>query len=232
MPSSPSANPQSRLALVKGAFSFLLFPFLFLVLAPAQTQKPIASKTTPPRANELTLAGLRPGRDTVGKAKARFGTENMTDDGEVVTWTCIESVLILDLSGGKAIRSVMVSKNGMSVSSRNGLSSHETKQTPSSCLQITKKEIIEQGKVIGFKNLWSTGKGLSLGDSVARLQTLYGEPDSKSPSSKGGQQLELWYYAFDWAGADVPQVMEVLCTKERDERTGHVLEITLAAPSL
>jgi hypothetical protein len=42
----------------------------------------------------------------------------------------------------------------------------------------------------------------------------------------------LWYYAFDWAGPDVPQVMEVVCTKEQDGQPGYVVEITLAAPSL
>ena len=61
---------------------------------------------------------------------------------------------------------------------------------------------------------------------------LYGEPDSRSPSTKDGQPLELWYYAFDWAGADVPQVMEVLCTREAEGKPGQVVEITLAGPSL
>jgi hypothetical protein len=42
----------------------------------------------------------------------------------------------------------------------------------------------------------------------------------------------LLYYAFDWAGADVPQVMEVVCTLEEDGKPGRVVEITLAAPSL
>jgi hypothetical protein len=36
------------------------------------------------------------------------------------------------------------------------------------------------------------------------------------------------FYAFDWAGSDVPQVMEVLC----ERATGRVVEITLAFPSL
>jgi hypothetical protein len=79
---------------------------------------------------------------------------------------------------------------------------------------------------------WKTGLGLRLWDSTAKIRQLYGEPGSKSPSSKGGQQLELWYYAFDWAGPDVPQVMEVLCTAEEGGKPGRVVEITLAAPSL
>jgi hypothetical protein len=61
---------------------------------------------------------------------------------------------------------------------------------------------------------------------------LYGAPDSRSPSTKGGRQLELLYYAFDWAGADVPQVMEVACTVKEGLPPGRVVEITLAAPSL
>jgi hypothetical protein len=36
------------------------------------------------------------------------------------------------------------------------------------------------------------------------------------------------FYMFDWAGSDVPQVMEVSCDKE----TGRVVEIMLAFPSL
>ena len=69
-------------------------------------------------------------------------------------------------------------------------------------------------------------------DPATKVMELYGEPDSRSPSTKDGQPLELWYYAFDWAGPDVPQVMEVLSTKAHDGQPGHVVEITLAAPSL
>jgi hypothetical protein len=80
--------------------------------------------------------------------------------------------------------------------------------------------------------LWATGRGLKLDDDVNTVSRLYGPPDSKSPSTRDGQPLELWYYAFDWAGPDVPQVMEVLCTREQDGKPGRVVEITLAAPSL
>jgi hypothetical protein len=79
---------------------------------------------------------------------------------------------------------------------------------------------------------WKTGLGLRIYDSEQKLLRLYGEPDSKSPSTRDGQPLELMYYAFDWAGPDVPQVMEVLCTQQKDGQPGRVVEITLAAPSL
>jgi hypothetical protein len=52
--------------------------------------------------------------------------------------------------------------------------------------------------------------------------------ESPGPSVKGEHELELLYYAFDWAGSDVPQVMEILCARE----SGRVMEITLAYPSL
>jgi hypothetical protein len=71
---------------------------------------------------------------------------------------------------------------------------------------------------------WKTGRGLRVWDSTSAALKLYGEPDSRSPSTKEGQPLELWYYAFDW--------MEVLCTREADGMPGLVVEITLAGPSL
>jgi len=37
---------------------------------------------------------------------------------------------------------------------------------------------------------------------------------------------------FDWAGLDVPQVMEMLCTAPKDGTIGRVVEITLAANNL
>jgi hypothetical protein len=58
------------------------------------------------------------------------------------------------------------------------------------------------------------------------------QQDSRSPSTRDGQPLELMYYAFDWAGPDVPQVLEVLCTRDKDAQLGRVIEITLASSGL
>jgi hypothetical protein len=73
---------------------------------------------------------------------------------------------------------------------------------------------------------------VGIGGESAQVLELYGNPDSRSPSTKGGQPLQLLYYAFDWAGPDVPQVMQVVCTPEQDGQAGRVVEITLAASSL
>ena len=76
------------------------------------------------------------------------------------------------------------------------------------------------------------GRAGSQGDACWQTVALYGNPDSRGPSTKAGQPLELLYYAFDWAGPDVPQVVQVVCTPEKDGLPGQVVEITLAASSL
>ena len=235
MPSSPSTD--SHGGLCSGRFPkrapFGLLLLCACAIASAQAPKSTPKKAGPQRANELTLAGLRPGRDTVAKARAKFGTKDMTTNGAAVVWTCADWRLTLDLAEQQSIRSVTLSEIGSRATDADNSSSHRTKEFPIPCyLKIATPRELEQGTPMGPKNIWTTGRGVALENSAERLIRIYGPPDSKSPSSKGGQQLELWYYAFDWAGPDVPQVMEVLCTKEKDGMPGKVIEITLAAPSL
>jgi hypothetical protein len=188
-------------------------PLLFLVLVSATrgqspASRPAAKIAASHRANELTLAGLRPGKDSMLRAKQlnqRVDPKSVTHDTQTV-WldTCRSQVLAVDFDTEQTIQVIRAASNS-------GPAAHCPATGPSA---------------------WRTGRGLGMGDSAAKLLSLYGEPDSRSPSTKGGQPLELWYYAFDWAGANVPQVMEVLCTVEKDGQPGRVVEITLAAPSL
>jgi hypothetical protein len=185
---------------------FLSFLAATVATAQAVHQQP-AKGATAHRANELTLAGLRPGRDTLNRAMQLYHTvdpKSSTNDSQTV-WldTCARHTLTVDFDDDKKIQVI-----------RTGLN-----PTPATCRAVS-------------LNVWKTGRGLGVGDTTARLSQLYGEPDSKSPSTRDGQPLELWYYAFDWAGPDVPQVMEVLCTRESEGQPGRVVEITLAAPSL
>ncbi len=189
----------------------LLALSLFAALTSAQTPKPAPPKTSQPtRVNELTLAGLRPGRDNLGKALHHYGdSQNGNSTSGEATWQnpCKPETLTVDHDPSNKIETVRVT------------------------ILIGVDDAVCFDKP-GVNRSWRTGRGLSITDPTTKIALLYGEPDSKSPSSKDGQQLELWYYAFDWAGADVPQVMEVLCTKEKDGVPGRVIEITLAAPSL
>ena len=186
--------------------SLLLASLLASTLAIAQTPpRPTAKKVPAKRVNELTLAGLRPGKDNAARASGMYrkwlpGPDRKEDQ---LSWwdECHGLKLVVDLDGKQKIQ----------------------------VLRLTKWAIAGDC----FKPApWKTGHGLRVGDSTEKVAQLYGEPDSRSPSTKDGQPLELWYYAFDWAGPDVPQVMEVLCTKEKDGEPGRVVEITLAAPSL
>ncbi len=227
---SPSANHDLWTdRLLKRA---LLSLSLVGTITAAQCRKPAPKKSpVQGRANELTLAGLRPGRDSITKAKAKFGTKNMSTDNESVSWTCAGWRVTLDLADQKLIRTVILQDNPSYVE-KSPTNRITGLPTPCYLKNSTAGVQLEQGKAFALKNLWITGKGVALGDSTDRLLGIYGKPDSFSPSTRGGQSLELWYYAFDWAGPDVPQVMEVLCTKEKDGKPGQVIEITLAAPSL
>jgi hypothetical protein len=182
-----------------------------IAAAQAPLQKPPAKKLATHRANELTLAGLRPGREIAKRAEIiykhfkRIDPKNPSNDAQTV-WLdeCRHLLLAADIDNQGKIQVLRASQATWLVAD---------------CAALP-------------PGPWKTGLGLRVGDPANEALHLYGEPDSRSPSTKGGQPLELWYYAFDWAGPEVPQVMEVLCSLEKDGQPGRVVEITLAAPSL
>jgi hypothetical protein len=188
--------------------SLLLASLMTSALATAQTPpKPTAREVPATRVNELTLAGLRPARDRVASAIAKYKRPLDAKVGEsFLIWNdnCRHCILSIDFDTRGRIQ----------------------------VIRATAAPWLNADCSVRAPSPWKTRHGLRLGDTAAKILQLYGEPDSRSPSTKDGQPLELWYYAFDWAGPDVPQVMEVLCTKEKDGQPGYVVEITLAAPSL
>ena len=190
---------------------------LCLACAPANSQvrdasaknKPVADAVATHRNDELTLAGLRPGRDTMTKAQRMFTKRSIVAyGGSSRTWRdeCRKESL-----------SVFVDSDGTILEVRVGAATEVEGQHDCGSPGASQ---------------WVTGHGLVIGDPSSRVLSLYGQPGTRGPSTKGGQQLELFYYAFDWAGPDVPQVMTVLCTPDTDGKPGRVVEITLAAPSL
>jgi hypothetical protein len=194
---------------------FLASGSVSLVTAAAiagQSAQPSAklAATHPPRENELTLAGLRPGRDTLRRAKQLYSKGQKVDSSDATTtfleW-CQDVKLIVENDATGRIQTIRVL----------GGPGHPT---------------IDCLPGVNPVPSWITGHRVGLGDLTSAVLKTYGKPDSRSPSTRAGQQLELWYYAFDWAGPDVPQVMQVLCTPEKDGRPGRVVEITLAASSL
>jgi hypothetical protein len=185
---------------------FLSVAVTTLTSAQDTQHRPTPKEAAAHRANELTLAGLRPGRDKLGRAIQLFtpiDPKSVTNDSQTF-WldSRRKQCLTIEFDSTKKIQ---VIRAGVAATAN--------------CPTVS-------------PTLWKTGLGLRVDDPVAKVIKLYGEPDSKSPSTKNGQPLELWCYQFDWAGPDVPQVMEILCTREKDGQPGRVIEITLAAPSL
>jgi|SRR5215470_16281923 len=195
----------SRSRFVRGALLTSLFAAA--VVGAQNAPRQVTGKVPAHRINELKLAGLQPGRDSLEKAERLYKGlgDSPKPEGETV-WddVCRKTSLFISYDGKRKIETIRLSRMAGS--------------TDADCFD---KERPLQ-----------TGRGLRLGDHTAKVTQLYGRPNSLSPSTKNGQPLELWYHAFDWAGADVPQVMEVLCTREADGKAGRVVEITLAAPSL
>ena len=179
----------------------LLLPASWALAQSSQTQR---------RVNELTLAGLRPGRDSLAAALKRYSEKYISGDratADLKQWrdACTGRTLTLELNSRSMIQAITVS---------------------SLVPQEGKCEDRRFGAV-AVQN-WVTGRGLRLGDPQDRVVQLYGEPNSSGPSVNGDRELEFLYYAFDWAGADAPQVMEIHCARE----TGRVVEMILAFPSL
>jgi len=218
-PSSPSADPSlcSGRSLDRPSRAFcggrllrraLLASCAATALATYSIPQQPSQRATARRVNELTLAGLRPGRASAKHAIRLLGEpagNAEPDYSNHLDWFdhCRGLLLTVDLDKQNRIPTVRLSR-----------------QTPI-------------GEACDVRTSpWKTGHGLRVYDETSLLQRTYGNPDSKSPSTRDGQPLELWYYAFDWAGPDVPQVMEILCTREKEGQPGRVVEITLAAPSL
>lgn len=167
-------------------------------------RKPVASF----RVAESRLAGLLPGQTRLPRAKVLLG-KPLEQDGQngSLRWNRCADDLVVEIDSSGLIETIRITR-------------HLNQQPSKSCAAAA------------AATKWATGKGLRLGDATQRAIQLYGQPDSRSPSTKGGQRLELLYYAFDWAGPDTPQVMEVVCTVGKNGEPGRVVEITLAASSL
>jgi len=160
--------------------------------------------------NELTLAGLRPGRDKISTPAAEF--RDLTLDpavSDAYVWgdICTHRELRVEADGDGVVKIVTVG-------------SHYKMDITAKCA----------ASVMDPKRLKriASGHGLRLGDACGRIEEIYGKAVSRSPSVKGSDKLELYLYKFDWAGTDVPQVMEVSC----DTTSQTIAEITLAAGTL
>lgn len=168
-----------------------------------------ARENKPKRANEITLAGLRPGKANLEGTYREFpkeaadhyfpDTPNSTSWYEPCNWQ--EMTVQFDSNG--LVQSVTVS-------------------------QVGERGILHCNEQAGTRHSRSrlgTGHGLLLKDRCERVQEIYGKPQSESPSENGSEAVESLSYSFDWAGPKVPQTMTVLCSAAP---LFQVVKITLA----
>jgi hypothetical protein len=177
------------------------------VLIAALSGSPLAAQhaDAPKPTNELTLAGLRPGRDSVANAFKRYKQKYLVSktNADSKEWrdTCTGHSLALAVDSRSVIQQVTVS----ALVPRDG-----------NC----------DNRRFEFLNLdeWVTGKGLRLGDSRNHVVELYGEPSSSEPVVRDDADFELLQFDFAASGPDVPQTMQVYCQRD----SGRVVEITLS----
>ncbi len=161
------------------------------------------------RVNELTLAGLRPGHDKISAPAREF--RDLQRDAAVTDaylWgdICTHRELRVEADRG-VVKTVTVG----------------SKYKPEIMAKCA-ASVVDPKRL----KLIASGHGLQLGDACGRIEEIYGQAESRSPSVAGSDKLELYLYKFDWAGTDVPQVMEVSC----DASSQTVVEMTLAAATL
>jgi hypothetical protein len=187
---------------------FSLCTSLLAALAASAPALPAQRDPAPKRINELTLAALRPGRDSLAGAFKHYKQKYLLSktNAESKEWrdSCTGRSLLLAIDSRSVVQEVTVS----SLVARDG-----------NC----------DNRRFEFLNLddWVTGKGLRLGDSRNQVVELYGEPSSSEPVERQDADLELLRFDFNSLGPDVPQEMQVYC----ERASGRVVEITLSAAS-
>lgn len=176
---------------------------VMLALADADAQEAASTQ----RRNELTLAGLQPGKDRILTPRRVFRTLSLAPSRTgVIEW-----------------------RNGCGLKLRVETDERGTVETvTASALDDKSDSCKSQKSAAQTYEALGAGRRLELNNLCVKVSEIYGEPESRSPSVQGPRKLELLFYSFDWAGEDVPQSMEVSC----DAATGRVVEITLASSTL
>jgi hypothetical protein len=167
----------------------------------ARAQDPRDSADHPAgNVNELTLAGLRPGRTTIGEAERRLGAgwrHPDPDERDVYDWC-------------DARRGVEISLEA----------------NPRGVIRVVTAERPRTAACDGRlpPARYATGRGLALGDGVARLLKTYGKPFFQGRASWRGERVRLIVFNFSWAGSSKPQILE----SSFDAR-GRLVKMTLSA---
>ncbi len=175
---------------------------VLLGAAMARGQDPADSADHPPgNVNELTLAGLRPGRTDMRAAERRLGADwrhPAADERDVYDWCDarrgVEISLEADSRGQIRVVTVEQARGGA------GCDAH-----------------LPPGA-------FPTGRGMRLGGTAGQLLAIYGKPFFQGQASWRGHTVRLIVFNFSWAGSAKPQILE----SSFDAR-GRLVKMTLSA---
>lgn len=165
------------------------------------------------KVEEDTLAGLRPGKDSIQRAYQRFGKESIGESplggpGVVdVQDFCTHQELFLTLDSSGLIQEVAVG--------------HELADTDADCTPHSYSREV--------RAKFGSGRGLLFRDRCERIQEIYGQPESKNSSANGNEQLESYVYRNDEAGKGVPLTLGVTCNVTENYVDG--IKLTVSRPS-
>lgn len=138
--------------------------------------------------NELTLAGLRPGRSTIAQAEALYGNHwrhPSRDEHDLYVWCDAHTKLRLTAEARPDGRIRVVTIAAMPPALPVG-----------ACSAALSRRAAQ------------TGRGVRLGESPQQLRHVYGTPFFTGPSSWNGHDVDMIVFNFSWAGASKPQILE------------------------
>jgi hypothetical protein len=162
--------------------------------------------------NELEIAGLRPGQDTMRKAYHRFGknlvTNELSQSGSVV-WldVCNHQMLTVSFDTNDIILGVRIQ--------------HTPGVTMADC------DVRSYSRNVRSR-MGGTGHGLLFGDRCDRVQQLYGSPHSDDHSASGTQESNSFVYHFDRGSKGSQLTLEITC--DPASKTVKTIELTAPGP--
>ncbi len=180
----------------------------------ALAQGPPSNPDHPPgNVNELTLAGIRPGRVRIAAEVRRFGTQwfhPSPDEPDIYIWQDLKNGLrlTLEVDDKGVVRAVTVLR---------------ADALPNDGLPPTLRRTNLPRAHLPL-SIASTGRGMRLGDSPIRLLHIYGKPFFRGSAQLDRQQVEMIVFNFSWAGRQYPQILESSFDSHH-----HLIKMTLSA---
>jgi hypothetical protein len=170
------------------------WPFASATAAAALMALPLIASGGSKLVTEKSLAGLRPGKDSLQTAIHRFGRAATQSDSGLAVWSdpCNHVLLEVNSSAGGVIQGATAELG------------------PGGTADCVAKAFTRKRRA-----RWGSGRGLIVGDGCERIEQTYGTPQSKAASGESGKQLESYAYTFE-SNSKSTLRLEVSCDLSSD----------------